>query len=49
MFQLRLRSFGDHESVIGGRFAINITVLGNDDANGVFVFAPNNLDLSMSE
>ncbi len=49
VFELRLRSFGEDEAVIGRRSSINITVLPNDDEHGVFIFAEDSLDVFMSE
>ena len=49
VFQLRLRSFGEDEAVIGRRSSINITVLPNDDEHGVFIFAEDSLDVFVSK
>ncbi len=49
MFQFRLQNFKDEKAVIGSRSIFNITVLENDDANGVFVFAEDSLTTFMSK
>jgi len=37
-FTLTLRSFGEREAVLGSRTVVNITVLGNENPYGVFIF-----------
>ena len=47
MFMIQLSQFDGGTNLLGNQTSVNITILKNDDANGVFSFAQDSLRIAI--